>query len=60
MSAAVSGLISAKATERVFIQLIPSLLWTDPANSFRSSDKWNIAGEDLSFLAQIGVMYRLK
>ena len=60
MSITISGLISIKISEKVSIQLIPSLLWTDPANTFRSSDKWYIAGEDLSFLTQVGFEYRLK
>jgi hypothetical protein len=60
MSATVSALLSANISERVSIQLSPSLLWSDPANSFRSSDNWKVAGEDLNFLTQLGFVYKLK
>jgi hypothetical protein len=60
MSITISGLLSVKVSEKLSLQLIPSFIWTDPVNSFRSADKWYIAGEDLNFLAQIGISYRLK
>lgn len=60
MSVNVSGIISSKLTEKLALQIEPTLLWTDPVGSFRHSDKWQIAGEDVSILIQIGVKYKIK
>jgi len=60
MSIKISGLVSVKISEKIFIQLVPALLWTDPANSLRTPNKWYIAGEGLSFLTQLGFVYSLK
>ncbi|WP_417610942.1 hypothetical protein [Owenweeksia hongkongensis] len=60
MSVTLSGVLAVNVSEKLSIQLIPVLFWSDPANSFRTSNHWYIAGEDLSFLAQIGFVYRLK
>ena len=59
MSVNLSGIISSKLNENLALQLEPTLLWTDPVNSFRESDKWEIAGEDLSILMQIGIKYKI-
>ena len=59
MSVNLSGIISSKLNENLTLQLEPTLLWTDPVNSFRESDKWEIAGEDLSILMQIGIKYKI-
>lgn len=50
----VAGIASLKVSDRFSLQLIPSLLWSDPVNSFRGSSQWNIAGEDLSCLTKLG------
>lgn len=59
MSFNFSGIISSKLNENLALQLEPTLLWTDPVSSFRESDKWEIAGEDLSILMQIGIKYKI-
>ncbi|WP_019037785.1 hypothetical protein [Psychroflexus tropicus] len=59
MSFLFSGLLSRTINDQLAIQLEPGLLWTDPVGSFRSSEKWQIAGEDLSVLLQAGVRYKL-
>ncbi|MFV0591640.1 MAG: hypothetical protein ACK5M7_09665 [Draconibacterium sp.] len=59
MSISIAGIASLKMSDRFSLQFIPSLLWSDPVNSFRDSSQWNIAGEDLSFLAQVGFSYTL-
>ncbi|MCH8535265.1 MAG: hypothetical protein LAT51_09370 [Flavobacteriaceae bacterium] len=52
------GILRKKVNENFSLQLEPSLFWTDPVNSFRNSDKWQIAGEDLSVLVQFGMVYQ--
>ncbi len=59
MSINFSGIISSKLNENLALQLEPTLLWTDPVSSLRESDKWEIAGEDLSILMQIGIKYKI-
>ncbi len=59
MSVNFSGIISSKLNDKLALQLEPTLLWTDPVGSFRESDKWQIAGEDLSILMQIGLKYKI-
>jgi hypothetical protein len=59
MSFLFSGLLSRTINDQLAIQLEPGLLWTDPVGSFRSSEEWQIAGEDLSLLLQVGVSYTL-
>ena len=59
MSLAFSGLLSRKINDKFAVQLEPGLLWTDPVGSLRSSEQWQIAGEDLSVLVQLGVRYTL-
>ena len=60
MSTSASTLLSVKVSEKTLIQLSPTLIWIDPVNSFRSPENWNIAGEDLNLLVQVGLAYRLK
>lgn len=60
MNTSASAMLSVNVSERIFVQLSPTLIWIDPVNSFRSSEKWNIAGEDLNLLVQLGFAYRLK
>lgn len=59
MSAALGGIINRKLTENLSLTIEPSLFWTDPVNSLRNSDKWQIAGEDLSILVQVGIRYKI-
>jgi hypothetical protein len=58
MSITLSGLMSYKVSERSSIRLTPSLLWTDPINSFQS-DNWYNGREDISVLVQLGYTYKL-
>ena len=59
MSINFSGIISSELYENLALQLEPTLFWTDPVASLRESDKWQIAGEDLSILMQIGIKYKI-
>lgn len=58
MSLTLSGIYALRLHEKLRLNLETGLLWTDPINSFRGSDKWQTAGEDLNLLVQIGVSYR--
>jgi len=60
MSLSVSGILNKKINENFSFQIEPNLLWTDPVNSLRSNEKWQIAGEDISLLIQIGLVYKIK
>ncbi len=60
LSFTLSGIMSYQLSENLQLQMVPSLFWSDVVNSLRSSDHWNIAREDLSFLGQLGISYRLK
>ena len=59
MSVSFSGIISSKLNNKLALQLEPTLLWTDLVGSFRESDKWQIGGEDVSILMQIGIKYKI-
>ena len=59
MSVSSSGIISSKLNNNLALQLEPTLLWTDLVGSFRESDKWQIGGEDVSILMQIGIKYKI-
>ena len=59
MSFNFGGIISRNINENFLLRIEPSVLWTDPINSFRNSDKWQIAGEDISLLIQFGLVYRI-
>jgi len=60
VSANFSGLLSTKINKKLSIHLEPSLFWTDLVNTFRGAKNWQVAGEDLSFLLQLGIEYTLK
>ena len=60
MSLHFGGIVNKKIDESFSFQIKPSVLWTDPVNSFRNNDKWQIAGEDISLLLQFGVVYKIK
>ena len=60
MSLHFGGIVNKKIDGSFSFQIKPSVLWTDPVNSFRNNDKWQIAGEDVSLLLQFGVVYRIK
>ncbi|GHA51658.1 hypothetical protein GCM10007103_35160 [Salinimicrobium marinum] len=59
MSFHLGGILNKRINENFSFKVEPSVLWTDPVNSFRNSDKWQIAGEDISLLLQFGVIYRI-
>jgi hypothetical protein len=59
MSINFSGILNKKINENFSFQIEPSLLWTDPVNSLRNRDKWQIAGEDISLLIQLGITYKI-
>jgi len=52
------GVLRKNINEHLSFQIEPSLLWFDPVNSMRNSDKWQIAGEDLNILVQFGMIYK--
>ncbi|AZQ43955.1 hypothetical protein [Nonlabens ponticola] len=58
MSVSFNGIFSLRLQDKLRFNLDTGLLWTDPINTFRGSDDWQTAGEDLSFLSQLGVSYR--
>lgn len=59
MSFHIGGILSKKISEKISFKVEPSVLCTDPVNTFRSSDQWQIAGEDVSLLLQFGGVYRI-
>jgi hypothetical protein len=58
MSLTFGGVYALRIQENLHLNLETGFLWTDPINSFRDSENWQTAGEDLSFLAQLGLSYR--
>lgn len=54
-----SGTYIYNITSKFGIRFEPSILWNDPINSL-NSDKYNMAGEDINFLFQVGFNYRIK
>ena len=52
------GLIKYKLNQKLSISLEPSFLWNDPIRSF--SNYYKLAGEDINFLFQVGLKYKLK
>ena len=58
MSLTFGGVYSLRLHEKLRLNFETSVLWTDPINSFRGSDNWQTAGEDISLLAQMGLSYR--
>ena len=58
MSITASGIVSVKTGDRFNVKLTPTVLWTDPINSFRT-ENWYSAREDVSVLLLIGFEYRL-
>jgi hypothetical protein len=60
MSLTFGGLYSLRLHEKLRLNFETAVLWTDPINSFRGSENWQTAGEDISFLVQIGISYRFK
>lgn len=59
MSISVSGILAYKVSEHSNITLTPTLLWTDPLNTFRT-ENWYTGREDGSAYVQLGYVYRLK
>jgi hypothetical protein len=57
ISATAAAVYSLRLKEKLRLKLETGMLWTDVSNSFRGSRNWQTAGEDLSFLVQIGVSY---
>jgi hypothetical protein len=60
MSINFAGIYSLRLHENLRLNIETALLWTDPINSFRGSENWQTAGEDISLLGQIGVFYKFK
>ena len=52
-------ILNKRINENLAFNIEPGVLWTDPVNSLRNSDKWQIAGEDISLLLQFGLVYRI-
>tara|TARA_R110002050_G_scaffold20348_1_gene57614 strand:+ start:551 stop:1168 length:618 start_codon:yes stop_codon:yes gene_type:complete len=59
MSLSVSGILSYQVSNKSSIYLTPTLLWTDPVNTFRP-DNWYSGREDINVLVQLGYTYHLK
>ncbi|MDT0676711.1 hypothetical protein [Autumnicola musiva] len=59
LSINISGILNRKINENFSFQIEPNLMWTDPINSLRNREKWQIAGEDISMLIQLGLTYRI-
>ena len=59
MSITGGGIFTLRLHKDFRLRAETGLLWTDPINSFRGSENWQTAGEDLSFLVQVGLSYRL-
>ncbi|ARN76666.1 hypothetical protein BST97_00855 [Nonlabens spongiae] len=57
MSLNFTGIASLQLSDRLRLKGEAGFLWTDPINSLRGSDYWQTAGEDLSFLVQLGLSY---
>ena len=55
----VSGIVSKKIGNNLIFRIEPVFLWADPINSLRSSTYWQIAGEDISALIQLGIAYKI-
>jgi len=58
MSLTFGGIYALRIHEHLHLNLETGILWTDPINGFRGSENWQTAGEDISFLAQLGLSYR--
>lgn len=50
---------TTRLSERFRLNLELTGLWTDPLNTLRGSDNWQTAGEDISFILQAGISYKL-
>ena len=57
MNVSGAGIFSFRLNDTLRLRGETGLLWTDPVNTFRGSENWQTAGEDLSFLVQIGISY---
>lgn len=57
MSVNLAGVFSVRLNNSLRLNAETGLLWTDPINTFRGSYDWQTAGEDLSFLVQVGLSY---
>jgi hypothetical protein len=60
MSITFGGIFSLRLREKLRLNFETALLWTDPITTLRGSENWQTAGEDISFLGQIGISYRFK
>ncbi|WP_124979795.1 hypothetical protein [Nonlabens xiamenensis] len=59
MSIIVGGVASTKLNDKLDLNLELNALWTDPINTLGGADDWRTGGEDVSFLLQLGLSYRL-
>ena len=54
-----SGTYIYYITNKFGLRFEPSILWNDPINIL-NSERYNMAGEDVNLLLQIGFNYRIK
>ena len=60
ISVLVSTFLAHKFTDKITAKLEANIIWADPVNTFRGKSKWYIAGEDISFLIYLGIVYHFK
>jgi hypothetical protein len=58
VSTTAAAIYSLRLSDQLRLKLETGILWTDVSNTFRGSDNWQTAGEDVSFLAQLGMSYK--
>lgn len=58
-SVLIGAVASTDLSYRLRLNVELTGLWTDPLNTIRSSDQWQTAGEDISFILQAGLSFRL-
>lgn len=52
------GIIAYSLNHKLSLRIEPTLLWNDPLRSFNSSN-YRMGGEDINFLVEFGISYRL-
>ncbi len=59
MSITAGGVLQYTSPSGIGLWLEPSIQWADPINSLRDSSDWQTGGEDVNFMVQVGVSYRI-
>ncbi|MGB5983307.1 MAG: hypothetical protein WBG46_14290 [Nonlabens sp.] len=54
-----AGILSYQLNDALSLRAEMGFLWTDPINTFRGSENWQTAGEDVSLLLQFGITYTI-